>query len=393
MKPAIEVIGLENCAGCFSCYNSCPFEAIEMKESGDGFYYPYVNEKCKDCGICQEHCPVIRPVQPKVYDKPKFYAGWSKDDKIRIKSSSGGIFPELARLVLERGGVVFGVAWDGLKPVHVKIGTQEDIQKLSGSKYLQSWVGSAYREAIEEAKKGKEVLFSGTPCQVAALNTFLSDEIYQKVITVGLVCHGVPSMLVFRKYTEWIERKYGKVSAISFRDKRKGWEDFCMVLKLENGKEIARYHYLDPFFYGYLKNLYLRSTCYKCPFAKIPRFEDITLGDFWGYPKELKDKRGVSVVLANTQKGLEKLLELRDKGRIELKEVEMEVATRGNPRIFKGELSVPPIREKILKEVRSKPFGDIIEEYLSLSLFQRIFLLKPVRIGLKFASYIKRSLW
>lgn len=401
MKPAIEIIGPENCAGCFSCYNSCPFEAIEMKESEDGFYYPYINEKCNDCGICQKHCPIITPIQPaEVYDKPKFYAGWSRDDRIRITSSSGGIFPELAKEVLERGGVVFGVAWDGLKPVHVKIETQEDIQKLSGSKYLQSWVGLAYREVIEEAKKGREVLFSGTPCQVAALNTFFDEEIRQRVITVGLVCHGVPSMLVFRKYIEWIEKKYGKkVVSISFRDKRKGWGIYCIVLKLEDNTEIVNYYYNefpfysnDPFVDGFLKKRYLRSSCYKCPFAKIPRFEDITLGDFWGVPKELKDKRGVSVIIANTQKGLEKLLELKAKGRIELKEVEMEIAVRRNPRIFKGEMPIPSIRKKILEDVKNKNFDYIVENYLSPRLVQRILWLKPIRIGLRFALYIKKSL-
>ena len=173
MKPAIEVIGPENCAGCFACYNSCSYNVIEMVENEEGFYYPDINDNCTACGVCQKFCPVINPIRFVDEFSPKFYAGWSKDDDTRINSSSGGMFPELARYILENEGVVFGVAWnENLLPVHVKITDVDEIPRLMGSKYVQSNVGKTYKEALSELRKGKIILFSGTPCQIAGLNTF-----------------------------------------------------------------------------------------------------------------------------------------------------------------------------------------------------------------------------
>jgi len=356
-RPAIDVIGHEKCTGCFVCQNACPNDAIEIYENEEGFYYPKVNEKCKRCGICQDFCPVLNPVASA--GEPKFYAGWSNDDRIRLKASSGGVFPELAKYVLENGGVVFCVKWDEkLNARHVKVERIEDLEKAMGSKYVQSYVGLAYREALREAKN-RPVLFSGTPCQTAALRSFIGSE---NVITVDVVCHGVPSNLIFRKYLEFLEQKAGKrVVEIWFRDKKKGWENFHIVFKLEDGAEIRLHHYLDPFFRGYLLNFYLRPSCYSCPFCQIPRFSDITLGDFWGAPKNLRDRRGLSVVIANSERGRKILDELFSLGRIELVEVSKELATRGNPRIIEGKYGVPKERDLILKKLKEADFEEIFE--------------------------------
>lgn len=366
MKPAIEVIGIENCAGCFACYNSCPYNAIEMVENEEGFYYPYINENCTYCGVCQKFCPVITPIRFSENVEPKFFAGWSLDEKVRIKSSSGGIFPELARYILENGGVVFGVAWnENLLPVHIKVPDVDELPRLMGSKYVQSNVGMAYKEALSELRKGKTVLFSGTPCQIAGLNTFLKySKNRDKMITVGVVCHGVPSTLIFRKYLEWAEEKYQKkVVGIEFRNKQKGWENYQVALRLSNGTSIQEHYLLNPFYRGYLQNLYLRHSCYHCQFSTIPRYEDITLGDFWGVPKELRDKRGVSVIIANTPKGLRLLETLKELNRIELVEVDMKTATQHNPRITTGSLPIPEIRDQVLKDAKEISFGELMKQY------------------------------
>jgi len=353
--PAIEIIGYEICTGCFACQNACPKAAIEIAENDFGFYYPKINENCERCGICQNFCPVLNP-RPSA-GEPKFYAGWSRDEETRIRSSSGGIFPEIAKYILENGGVVFGVGWDEkLNARHLKVDKIGDLSKLAGSKYVQSYVGSAYRETLKEAEN-KKVLFSGTPCQTAALRSFGNSK---EIVTVDVVCHGVPSNLAFRKYLSFLERKFGKrVVNVSFRDKKEGWENFHVVSRLEDGSEIRRHHQLDPFFRGFLFNLYLRQSCYSCLFCSIPRFSDITLGDFWGVPKDLRDRRGVSVVIANSKKGEKILSDLLNLGRIELVEVPKEVATKGNPRIIDGKYAVPKERESILRRLKETDFEEI----------------------------------
>jgi coenzyme F420-reducing hydrogenase beta subunit len=310
-----------------------------MKEGEDGFYYPHVNENCTHCGSCQNHCPVINLVENDFFE-PKFYAGWSTDETRRMTGSSGGIFSELAKYVLENSGVVFGVAWSKeLIPRHIKVAEIGETLKIMGSKYVQSYVGLSYKEAIEEAEK-RTVLFSGTPCQIAALKTFFRDR--SNVIGIDLVCHGVPSNLVFRKYIDWLERRYGKkVLNVSFRDKKFGWENYNIVIKFEDGSELRRHHHLDPFFACYLSNLYLRQSCYSCPFCRIPRVGDITLGDFWGVPKRLRDRRGISVIIANTSKGYDLLRTIYELDRIKLVEVSQEIAIKGNPRINTGKLIIP----------------------------------------------------
>lgn len=337
-----------------------------MVENGEGFYYPNINDNCTRCGVCQRFCPVINPIRFEDEFSPKFYAGWSKNSKTRINSSSGGIFPELARYILENDGVVFGVAWnENLLPVHVKITDVDEIPCLSGSKYVQSNVGTAYKEALSELQRGKTVLFSGTPCQIAGLNTFLKhSEDRDKMITVGLVCHGVPSNLIFKKYLEWIERKYKRrVVGVEFRNKEKGWEKYQVVIRFEDKTKIRKYHQFDPFFRGFLQNLYLRHSCYHCQFSTLPRYEDITLGDFWGVPEELKDERGVSVVVANTPKGLGLLKTLKDIRRIELVEVDIKTATQNNLRIVTGSLPIPKIRSQLLKEAREVSFEELMRHY------------------------------
>lgn len=188
MKPAIEVIGYEKCAGCFACYNACSFNAIDMKISDEGFYIK-VNE-----------------IRSKNISSPESFAAWSKDDDTRISSSSGGVFTELALNIIEKGGVVFGAAWNSDFLVeHICVEFVEELPLLKGSKYIQSNIDNSYKRVLEELKKGKSVLFSGTPCQVAALKTFTNSD---HLITVDLICHGVPSIVAFKKYLEY--RNQGK---------------------------------------------------------------------------------------------------------------------------------------------------------------------------------------
>ncbi|HDH43807.1 MAG TPA: 4Fe-4S dicluster domain-containing protein [Thermococcus sp.] len=345
-----RIKNLENCIGCFACYNVCPNEAIRIDLTNEGFYVLQINEfKCSDCGLCDKVCPILNlPIANE--DRPVAYASWSKDPEVRVKSSSGGVFSELAKYVLKNGGIVYGVALDeNMTAKHIRVDTEDELEKLRGSKYIPSFVGNAYREAIEELKR-KQVLFSGTPCQIAALNNIVkvSKVKINNLITVDIVCHGVPSLKVFRMYLDYIS-KGRKVRKMSFRDKELGWSNYQIKIEFEDGVVYKATHRFgkvqDPFFKVYLMDLCLNKVCYNCPFSRIPRQGDITLGDFWGVPEDLKDEKGVSIVLVNNKKGKDFLEKVEG---LEKMEVSLKLAAKSNKRIVSGDLSVPKAREKVL---------------------------------------------
>lgn len=359
MSPAIEKIK-EKCAGCFACYNVCPQNAINMELSPEGFYVPKVNESCTNCELCEISCPVLSYPQLERYSTPITYASWNKDEKVRMKSSSGGIFSELAKTIIEKGGVVCGVIWDNnFSPKHERATNKKTLEKMRGSKYVPSHVGDAYNRVVEDLKNRKPVLFSGTPCQVAALNKIIEEKNVDetKLFTAEIVCHGVPSLVAFHKYLKYISK--GKIiKNISFRNKGAGWSKYQVKIEFEDSSFYTSKHYKDPFLIGFLQNLYLNTICYECPFSKIPRQGDITLGDFWGAPKDLKNEKGVSTVLVNSKKGDELLEQVKG---LELVEVPINIAVKGNPRITSGKLSKPEIKGKMLEVAKKEDFDKILK--------------------------------
>lgn len=365
-KTAIEIIKPEKCTGCFGCYNACPFNAIDMKIDKDGFFIPFINQRCNNCGNCQDFCPVISKNKndtEKKFQEPTFYAGWSNNDNIRLKSSSGGIFPELAKYMLKNENVVFGVGWDAnLSPCHMKITEEKDLPKLMGSKYLQSNVGDSFKEVLSELKRGKKVIFTGTPCQIAALTMFTD---HPNLLTIDLICHGIPSKKVFEKYIVQME-KNRKVVNMFFREKKWGWSNFNIKLNFDDGSNYEKIHKLDPFYVGYRQNLYLQRSCYRCPFNRIPRESDITLGDFWGAPLNIRDTKGVSIILLNTIKGKKYIDNLVRENKITVKKIDNQTATRSNSRIIKGVLTIPQHRMNLLNDIDSHDFDYIVSKYIKM---------------------------
>ena len=305
----IRLVKKEKCTGCAACYNICPVGAIKMAEDSEGFFSPLIDEQvCTKCGLCLKVCPEINKFPIKGAEAPLAYAAWNLDQEERANGSSGGIFSVFANFILEQKGVVFAAEFDqemGVK--HALLDNKEDLPKFRGSKYLQSKIGFSLKEIKGYLEKGTKVLFSGTPCQVAGLRAFLGKD-YDNLLTCDLVCHGVCSPKVFKDYLRSLERKYGaKVVSVFFRDKSSGWQKYRIKIVFENGKEYSGLFTKERFFTGFMRNIYLRSSCAMCRYAKIPRVGDITLGDFWGIGKKERfqydSSEGVSLVLINNEKG------------------------------------------------------------------------------------------
>lgn len=306
---AIQVIKKNMCTGCQSCLLICPKKCITMQEDDEGFLYPTVKkEKCIECNLCVKVCPVLKNYSSSKNTHIKAYAAYNRNNHIRMQSSSGGIFTSLAEIVLDQGGVVFGAAFnEDFSVSTVFIDNKEDVVALQGSKYVQSDIGESFKLARDFLNAGILVLFSGTPCQIGGLYAYLKTD-YKNLITVDLICHGVPSPLVWRKYIDYRKKKsQSDIDSISFRNKKNGWKDFSMSFKFKNNTEYLACHDKDPFMRIFLNDLCLRPSCYNCLFKTKSRLADITLADFWGIEKtlpNLDDNNGTSIVIINSLFGM-----------------------------------------------------------------------------------------
>lgn len=303
------MVPVKNCTGCSACRDRCPQQAIEMREDREGFLFPAIDEsKCNQCGLCIEICPVKTVVPVETIDEPAVYAAWTKDRELLRRSTSGGAFSEIARGVLDKGGVVFGAAYDENMVVQqVAVEAWADLDKLRGSKYVQSDVGDSYRQAKDYLDAGRCVLYSGTPCQIAGLYAAVGND-YDNLLTCGLICHGVPSPKVFRMYLDTLKKRYhSRVTGFAFRDKRIDWKHPTVRIEMENGKIINDSNLDNHYNLGFLKNVFLRTSCYECPAKTGELVADITIGDFWELIKhqpKLINYEGTSAILINTERGL-----------------------------------------------------------------------------------------
>lgn len=333
--PDIRSVDYKICTGCAACANLCPKEAIVMRENGEGFLYPEIDEdKCVHCGICYQRCPAMYP-QYENKETPDCYAVVGKD-KLREVSSSGGMFSILAEYVLGRNAYVCGAAYTEQKTTvrHVIISEREDLPRLRGSKYIQSEIGTVYKQLKEKILKGAPVLFVGCPCQVAGLKSFLGKE-YDNLITADLVCHGTPSHLVFEKFIKDLPDN-GEIETVNFRQKKQyGWTPTMQVV-YKNGQEYYKPRWECDYYKVFLSIMACRKSCGNCKFNRLPRQGDFTLGDFWGIEKEYEefnDNKGVSLVLLNTTKAKE-IFEVCKRKFIRCESVDIELARKSNGNVF-----------------------------------------------------------
>ena len=319
------------CTSCQACTFVCPTNAISMEEDDHGFIYPVIDsEKCIDCHKCQKICPALNPREDFKFPL-KTYAGWSKDDANRHFSTSGGFAYELSKATIAKGGVVCGCRWNIDHAEHSIAETMEGLRQFQGSKYAYSDINDCYSRIKEFLKQGRKVMFFGTGCQVAGLKSFLYDE-YKNLITVDVLCHGIPSQKGLRDRICFEENKHGKkVVDMRFRDKNEDvFHTYCKYT-FDDSSSSYCIVYQDFFFRGFDTNYLLRPNCFSCQYAHDKRISDITLADFWGYiPGSfsfIHFHPGVSMILANTEKGLTEIGVLEN---VKFEERPYEMAKGGN---------------------------------------------------------------
>lgn len=365
------------CCGCSACNNICPLECITMKSDSEGFWYPEVEyAKCIKCQKCIKVCPAVnKPSTENTLKNAQVVAAYSKNEEIRINSTSGGMFSEIAKYILNNKGKVFGARYNENHLVeHCKIEDISQIQILRQSKYLQSDILKTFKEAKEELNIGNIVLFAGTPCHIAALKNFLGKD-YENLLTIDFLCRGVISPDVYKQYLKSLEKKYkSKIKKVIFKNKTFGWHRFSTKVIFENGEEYIKDRYTDSYMRGYLEgNLYLRPSCYECQYKTLPRYSDITLGDFWGIEKikkHLDQDKGTSIFMINTNKGKEVFEKIKEN--LIFEEMKLEDIYLGNIALTE-KTAYPDLnkKEEFFKNYLKEDFENLVEKLLKKNLAEK----------------------
>lgn len=362
------------CTGCTACTAACPRGCIVMTADADDFLHPAVDErKCVGCGLCETVCPVLHPLVPK--HVPAAFAVKSTDEASRWKSTSGGVFPELGRDILSRGGAVFGAAYDDrFRVIHICAECEEELDRLRSAKYAQSDPGESFREVKKRLERGQAVLFSGTPCQVGGLKAFLGKE-YDNLVCVDFVCHGVPSPMAWDRFLAHLT-KDTPLRSVNLRAKDTGWSRYRYSHCFEYGDGTRRLIpnpeslYMKLFGGEYINRL----SCAQCAFKGYARVSDLTIGDFWGIwdiDPEMDDDKGTSVVLVQSDRG--RTLWNAIAPRLAFKKVTLEQASRENGSMLHSS-AVSPRRDEILERIRHGDIGSCVDLFLKPvpSLRQRV---------------------
>lgn len=363
------------CTGCSACYSICPVKAISMEQDKEGFLYPIVDKvKCINCSLCEQICPIEKYENKKGKYKQEIYAAYANNEEIRYTSSSGGIFSLLGHEVINQEGIVVGCAMteDCRKAIHITGETKKALLQFRGSKYLQSDLLNTFEKIKRELEKGRQVLFSGTPCQVGGLKAYLKYQEYSNLLLIDFICHGVASPLVWNNYVLYREKiAKDKTKSVYFRNKSSGWKLFSLLFKFADNGEYQELLTKDPYMRGFLNNLYLRPSCYQCKFKGDNYYSDITLADFWGIDSilpELNDDKGISLVVIHTEKGKNFFDNIASDSYQQ--KVDTNKALMCNPSYYYS-VPVNGLRKKFFNEVGKEDFEKIIEKYCGQGLIAK----------------------
>lgn len=374
------------CCGCTACVCACPAQCIVMRRDREGFDYPVANpDLCLNCGLCEKICPVLNPGEKG--NAKAAYAARNEDALLR--SSSGGVFPVIAEKFVTGGGEVCGAQLDEeCKVVHSFVDRKEDLQKIRGSKYVQSELYSIFDDVRAELDNGQKVLFSGTPCQIAGLKAFLRKD-YAGLYLVDIACHGVPSPGLWEKYKAVMETRHGfKLKSVDFRDKSDGWRHYNIRYVFQS-KEVLVPRMDDPYMALFLQDMTLRPSCYECRFRKGNSGSDLTLADLWsveGTCPQMNDDRGVSAVLINTDKGRELFESVADM--LVSSEITSDAARKENGG-FTGAIVLPEKRTEFFKGVHS---AADLHKYMSGYVVRKPLLVRMLRCVRRGLSKLKRRI-
>ncbi len=362
----------KNCCGCSACAAVCPRKCTTMQRDGQGFYRPVINTSlCTNCDLCKSICPQISSVADfgKQIDA---YGAIAKDTGIKMASSSGGLFTILSSRIIEKGGIVFGAAFDEkLNVVHMEATCVEELGLFRGSKYVQSYIGDCFIKAKGYLESDRWVYFSGTPCQIAGLKAFLKKD-YATLITQDLICHSAPSPLVWEEYLKFREKEAcGKAIKASFRYKEKDVDGYKLRIEFDNGKVHAQYG-SDPYMMAFINGLSSQTACFDCRFKGLNRQSDVTLADFWGvedlFPN-IDKQGGVSLIFLHTEKGKALFDSIADQT-INFK-VDPLLAVRKNTMALKS-MKPDKARKKFLKSIKRKGFEKAYKHAVKPSIKTRV---------------------
>lgn len=362
-----------------------------MISDEEGFWYPQVDkDNCIKCGLCEKVCPILHKWQSDENRTTTAMAAINLNEDIRLNSSSGGIFTLIAEEIINHGGVVFGAAFaQDFKSVHhICVDNISELEKLRGSKYVQSKIGNTYKQAKDYLDKGRTVLFTGTPCQIGGLYSYLSKP-YDNLFTQDIICHGVPSPTVWEKYVDEREKRaMSNTKRIVFRNKKYGWKNYSVSFDFSNNTEYIVKHHKDSFMKIFLYNVCLRPSCYACSFKRIKRQADITLGDFWGVQQvknSMDDDKGTSIVLVHSDKG--SLLLSTILMSIKYEETKLEHIKKYNPALVESAHNVA-CRNSFIREFRKTDIKTLAKKYCKTSVKNRIIIFLSRRKS--FASLLKK---
>ena len=372
----IKISDKAKCCGCEACVQVCPKQCISFNQDAEGFYYPSVDETiCINCGKCEKVCPVINQEESRM--PQTVIATTNPDAETRRASSSGGIFTLLAEKIIDKGGVVFGVKFnEQWLPVIDVVETKEALKAFQGSKYVQARVGNSYSICKEYLKEGRQVLFSGTPCQISGLHHFLQKP-YTNLITIDIICHGTPSPMVWKRYLdEVIEAANKAFSNFWYRIRLKGWKNYQFCIEpSEDGIEMFSQSRRNGYMRVFQNSLTLRPSCFECPAKCGSSKSDITLGDFWGIQKVLPsidDNTGTSMVVINTQKGFE----LFDSLGTKQEQFVYDDIKEYNRAYYRSALSNPQRKDFFDAIINSKDINKILLKYTPLNKEEKIIAFK-----------------
>lgn len=367
----IEINDKKDCCGCNACGDICHVQAISFQTDHEGFWYPVVDKnKCDDCHLCEKICPIINIDKLKKNDflEPLVYGGYSKDIVVRFDSTSGGLFSILAQAMYKQKGYVGGAIYtDDFKVINFISNDKKDLRKLRSSKYVESYAEGLYIKIKNLLIAGEKVLVCGSPCQMAALRSFLRKD-YENLIIVDFLCRATNSPKAFEKYKENLEKKYGsKIIAIKDKNKEHGWHSLARKITFENGQTYYGEGHEDDYRRGYHMNVFERPSCYECKFKGFPRISDITLGDFWGIDKvdsSLEQNLGTSLIMVNSKTGERFFEGIKDK--LVVKQFCLEDIIPGNKTaILGGTLPYPTNidRRDFFEDLDKMPFDECANKY------------------------------